>query len=172
MRSPTPRRSSRWASPSRCSPRSSLCTTPRSTLAGNTNLSPHRGWRQGEVHMFRLGALARAVVCAGLAILVLAPSAMALDDVNTKRLRDAVTVSRILGHARALQQIANLNGGTRTSGTPGFQASVDYVRGRLEAAGYTVTEQAFTFPFFRNLEDPTLSEVSPTPQDFETATFQ
>jgi Zn-dependent M28 family amino/carboxypeptidase len=121
--------------------------------------------------MFRLGALARAVVCAGLAILVLAPSAFALDEVNTKKLRDAVTVNRILGHERALQQIANMNGGTRASGTPGFRASVDYVKGRLEAAGYTVTEQEFTFPFFRNLAPPTLSEVSPTAKDFQTATF-
>ena len=122
--------------------------------------------------MFRLGALARAVVCAGLAILVLAPSAFALDEVNTKKLRDAVTVNGILRHERALQQIANLNGGTRASGTPGFEASIQYVKGRLEAAGYTVTEQEFQFPFFRDLADPTLSEVSPTAKDFETATFQ
>jgi Zn-dependent M28 family amino/carboxypeptidase len=122
--------------------------------------------------MFRLGALARAVVCAGLAILVLAPSAFALDEVNTKKLRDAVTVNGILRHERALQQIANLNGGTRASGTPGFEASIQYVKGRLEVAGYTVTEQEFTFPFSRDLADPTLSEVSPTAQDFETATFQ
>jgi Zn-dependent M28 family amino/carboxypeptidase len=121
--------------------------------------------------MFRLGALARAVVCAGLAILVLAPSAFALDEVNTKKLRNAVTVNGILGHERALQQIANLNGGTRASGTPGFQASLNYVKGRLDAAGYKTTVQQFDFPFFENLADPTLSEVSPTAQDFDTATL-
>jgi hypothetical protein len=103
---------------------------------------------------------------------VLAPSAFALDEVNTKKLRDAVTVNGILRHERALQQIANLNGGTRASGTPGFEASIQYVKGRLEAAGYTVTEQEFEFPFFRNLADPTLAQVSPTPTEYETATFQ
>jgi Zn-dependent M28 family amino/carboxypeptidase len=122
--------------------------------------------------MFRLGALARAVVCAGLAILVLAPSAFALDEVNTKKLRDAVTINGILGHERALQRIANLNGGTRASGTPGFKASLDYVKARLDAAGYTTTVQEFTFPFFRDLADPTLSQVSPTATDYETETFQ
>src|SRR4051794_14900778 len=121
--------------------------------------------------MIRLGALARAVVCAGLAILVLAPSAFALDEVNTKKLRNAVTVNGILGHERALQQIANLNGGTRASGTPGFQASLNYVKGRLDAAGYKTSVQQFDFPFFENLADPTLSEVSPTAQEFDTATL-
>jgi Zn-dependent M28 family amino/carboxypeptidase len=105
------------------------------------------------------------------ALLVPAP-AFAVDEVNTKRLRDAVTVSGILGHERALQRIANQNGGTRASGTPGFAASAAYVKGRLAAAGYNVTEQEFTFPFFRDLSDPTLSQVSPTPTDYETATFQ
>jgi Zn-dependent M28 family amino/carboxypeptidase len=122
--------------------------------------------------MFRLGALARAVVCAGLAILVLAPSAFALDEVNTQKLRKAVTVNGILGHERALQRIANMNGGTRASGTPGFKASLDYVKGRLDAAGYKTTVQEFMFPFFENLADPQLSQVSPTPTVYETATFQ
>jgi hypothetical protein len=66
---------------------------------------------------------------------VLAPSAFALDEVNTKKLRNAVTVNGILGHERALQQIANLNNGTRASGTPGFEASLNYVKSRLDAAG-------------------------------------
>jgi Zn-dependent M28 family amino/carboxypeptidase len=122
--------------------------------------------------MFRLGALARAFVCAGLAILVLAPSAFALDEVNTKKLRNAVTVNGILGHERALQQIANLNNGTRASGTPGFEASLNYVKSRLDAAGYKTTVQQFDFPFFEELADPQLSQVSPTPTDYETATFQ
>jgi Zn-dependent M28 family amino/carboxypeptidase len=121
--------------------------------------------------MFRLGALARAVVCAGLAILVLAPSAFALDEVDTKKLRDAVTVNGILGHERALQRIANLNGGTRASGTPGFEASLNYVKGRLDAAGYKTTVQEFTFPFFRELAPATLAQVSPTPKTYTTATY-
>jgi PA domain len=36
-------------------------------------------------------------------------------------------------------------------GHPGYDASADYVADRLRAAGYTVTEQEFVFPFFREL---------------------
>jgi Peptidase family M28 len=38
-------------------------------------------------------------------------------------------------------------------GHPGFAASADYVAGRLEAAGYTVSRQEFTFPFHQELQD-------------------
>ena len=41
-----------------------------------------------------------------------------VDDINTTKLREAVTVNGILGHERALQRIANQNDGTRASGTP------------------------------------------------------
>jgi Zn-dependent M28 family amino/carboxypeptidase len=106
-------------------------------------------------------------------MLALVPAASAdLQQVNTKKLRDAVTVNGILQHERALQSIANMYGGTRASGTPGFRASLDYVKGRLERAGYRVSEQEFTFPFFRDLADPELEQVSPDPQAYETATLQ
>jgi Zn-dependent M28 family amino/carboxypeptidase len=106
------------------------------------------------------------------ALLVPASPAFAVDEIDTKRLRDAVTVGGILAHQRALQRVANRNGGTRASGTPGYAASVAYVKGRLEAAGYQVSEQQFTFPFFQDLADPELAQVSPTAKDYETATFQ
>jgi hypothetical protein len=106
------------------------------------------------------------------ALLMPASPAFAVDEINTRRLRDAVTVGGILAHERALQRVANRNGGTRASGTPGYAASVAYVRGRLEAAGYQVSEQEFTFPFFQDLAAPELQQVSPTAEDYETATFQ
>jgi len=83
--------------------------------------------------------------------LMMPTTASAIDDVNTRKLREAVTVNGILQHERALQRIANNNDGTRASGTPGYDASVDYVAQRLRQAGYQVTIQAFTFPFFRLL---------------------
>jgi Zn-dependent M28 family amino/carboxypeptidase len=100
-----------------------------------------------------------------------APPAQALDEVNTKKLRDGVTVGGILAHERVFQRIANQNGGTRASGTPGYDRSADYVAGALRAAGYRVTLQEFQFPFFRDLAEPTLSQVSPTPTDYETTTL-
>jgi Zn-dependent M28 family amino/carboxypeptidase len=103
---------------------------------------------------------------------LLAPTpALALDEINTKRLRNAVTVGGILAHERVFQRIANQNGGTRASGTPGYDASADYVKRRLEAAGYTVTEQEFTFPFYQELQPAELEQVSPTPTVYETGTF-
>jgi Zn-dependent M28 family amino/carboxypeptidase len=111
------------------------------------------------------------VAVALLTALLMATPAQAVDEVNTQRLRNAVTVGGILGHERVFQRIANQNGGTRASGTPGYEASADYVKRRLQAAGYTVTEQAFIFPFFQELAPAELEQVSPTPTTYETGTF-
>ena len=114
--------------------------------------------------------LAIPMVAVVLVALAATPAA-AVDTVNTKKIRDAVTVGGILSHERALQRIANNNGGTRASGTPGYAASAAYVKSTLKAAGYKVTEQEFTFPFFQELAPPTLAQVTPTPTTYETATF-
>jgi len=112
----------------------------------------------------------RAALCGVLAVLVgsaiLAPTASALDPVNTTKLRDAVTVNGILRHERVLQSIANANGGIRASGTPGFEASADYVKRQLVQAGYKVSEQTFEFPFFQQTADPVFERVSPDPRVF------
>jgi hypothetical protein len=89
--------------------------------------------------------------------------AFAIDNVNTKKLRKAVTVSGILQHERAFQRIANENDGTRASGTPGYTASANYVVKKLRKAGYKVKRQTFTFPFFDELAPAELSELTPTP---------
>jgi Zn-dependent M28 family amino/carboxypeptidase len=122
-----------------------------------------------EVTVRRLTIVVSALV---VALLIPVQSASAVDEVNTKRFRNAVTVGGIMSHERALQRIANRNGGTRASGTPGYEASVEYVEGRLQAAGYETTRQEFTFPFFRELTPAQLQQVSPTPTDYETGTFE
>jgi Zn-dependent M28 family amino/carboxypeptidase len=106
-----------------------------------------------------------------LTALLMATPAQAVDEVNTKRLRNAVTVGGIMAHQRVFQRIANQNDSTRASGTPGYDASADYVASRLRAAGYEVTEQEFVFPFFRELQPAELEQVSPTPTVYETGTF-
>jgi Zn-dependent M28 family amino/carboxypeptidase len=111
------------------------------------------------------------LVAATLIVAIAAP-ASAVDDVNSRRLREAVTVGGILAHERVLQRIANENDGTRASGTPGFEASAAYVKKMLKRAGYRVTEQEFTFPFFRELAPATLDQVTPTATTYETSTFQ
>lgn len=110
-----------------------------------------------------------AIGAAGaIALTALPGQSVAVDEINTQNLRDAVTVGGILGHERVLQRIANNNDGTRASGTPGFQASADYVMRTLTRAGYNVTEQKFTFPFFREISPAVLEEVSPTPGEYYT----
>ncbi len=112
-----------------------------------------------------------AAVALGMTLVGVAPS-QAVDDVNTKKLRQAVSVAGILKHERAFQSIANANDGTRASGLPGFEASKDYVVQQLRRAGYTVDVQEFTFPFYRDLAAPTVSQLTPDQTDYETATLQ
>ncbi len=119
--------------------------------------------------MRRRAALVATAVLATMLIPV--TNAAAVDEVNTKKLRDAVSVNGILKHERALQQIANQNGGTRASGTPGFEASAAYVTKRLTDAGYRVSQQEFEFPFFAELSDPVLETV-PATGDFEPTTLE
>jgi Zn-dependent M28 family amino/carboxypeptidase len=51
-------------------------------------------------------------------------------------------------HLNALQKIADVNGGTRASGTPGYDQSADYVARVLERAGFVVERQVFDFSLF------------------------
>ncbi|MFT4166947.1 MAG: M28 family peptidase [Microlunatus sp.] len=99
-------------------------------------------------------------------------NAEAIDNVNTKKLRTAVTVNGILEHERALQRIANNNGGTRASGTPGYDASAAYVAKKLKRAGYKVKVQEFTFPFFQVLEPGVSEQLTPTATSYETETLE
>lgn len=105
------------------------------------------------------------------AMLVPVSSASAIDEINTQRLRNAVTVGGILGHERVFQRIANQNDGTRASGTAGYDASAAYVAMKLRKAGYDVSEQEFTFPFYRNLAPAEFSQVTPNATDYETQSF-
>ena len=84
---------------------------------------------------------------------------------DTTALRNAVTVAGIMEHEAALQAIANANGGTRASGTPGYAASVDYVADLLTEAGYEVTVQNFTYDQFV-LNSSAFQRVSPDPKTY------
>jgi aminopeptidase S len=54
-----------------------------------------------------------------------------------------IPVSALKAHLARLQTIATNNGGTRAHGQPGLRASLDYVRGRLNAAGFRTSVQSF-----------------------------
>jgi Zn-dependent M28 family amino/carboxypeptidase len=104
-------------------------------------------------------------VVAALA-LVIAPAAFAIDKVNTKQLRKAVTPDGVLQHERALQQIALANDDTRAATTPGQNATVDYVVSRMKQAGYKVHLDPFDFPIWTLNSPSTFAEASPTARTF------
>ena len=70
-----------------------------------------------------------------------APRARAGDFAAT--LRQRVTGDAMMVHLRSLQQIADANDGNRASGTPGYQASVDYVAHVLRSKGFDVQTPEF-----------------------------
>jgi Zn-dependent M28 family amino/carboxypeptidase len=66
-----------------------------------------------------------------------------------------------MAHVRALHDIARANGGHRAAGSPGYDASAEYVARTLRAAGYEVRVEEFSFPFFEERSPPVLALVAP-----------
>jgi aminopeptidase S len=56
-----------------------------------------------------------------------------------------ISVTSVKAHLTQLQSIANANGGNRAHGRPGYLASVTYVKGLLDAAGFVTQQQSFTY---------------------------
>ena len=106
------------------------------------------------------------VVAGTAALFASASSAIADSATDTSALRTAITVENVRAHQQELQTIADDNGGTRVSGSAGYDASADYVFGLLEAAGYNVTRQLFSFPFFQENTPPEFEQISPTPTTY------
>src|SRR6187200_1920289 len=108
-------------------------------------------------------ALAAAAVALSFAPAALAsPAALAAPDAcsahvnnthvnnthvnNTHaKLAECITLAGVREHQAALQKVADASHGTRVSGSPGYDASVDYVVQRLRAAGYTPHVRPFVF---------------------------
>jgi aminopeptidase S len=55
-----------------------------------------------------------------------------------------LSVTNVTAHLQKLQDIATANGGNRATGRPGYKASLDWVKSRLDAVGYTTTVQSFS----------------------------
>jgi Zn-dependent M28 family amino/carboxypeptidase len=76
---------------------------------------------------------------------------------TSEKLRQAASAEDALRHLEAFQSIADANGDTRASGTPGYDLSKDYIVQQLTAAGYTPQVQEFDFPFFQDLSTLTVN---------------
>jgi Zn-dependent M28 family amino/carboxypeptidase len=91
----------------------------------------------------RIGAATGVAALAGT--LAMSGTVQAAVTVDTRPLRDAVTVTGVMDHLEAFQDIADANGGNRQAGTSGHDASVDYVEALLDDAGYVTTRQEFSY---------------------------
>jgi Zn-dependent M28 family amino/carboxypeptidase len=121
----------------------------------------------------RLTALLSAtglVVASLVFIAPTSPASAVSDDRCANRTNDTirkllacVKLGGVREHQAALQAIADANNGIRTSGTPGYDASAEYVVDRMEAAGYDVTVEEFEFQTFIELTSTVLEQVSPGP---------
>jgi Zn-dependent M28 family amino/carboxypeptidase len=112
----------------------------------------------------RMKGFPRKSIAGAVAVALLVPApGLGAVKVNTSKLRKAVTVENVRAHQQVFQDIANVasSGGTRASGTPGYDKSAAYVARRAAAAGYKVTIQSFVFPFFHELEPAELEQIEP-----------
>ena len=125
----------------------------------------------------RVLAVAAALGMAG-AVLVTVPSAqagsedrcMSRTSNSVRKLLECVTVAGVMEHQAALQAIADANNGTRASGLPGYDESVDYVVERMQRAGYIVSTQSFDYFVFRELGPSVLQQITPTPTTYTYGT--
>lgn len=100
-----------------------------------------------------------------------APNDRACDTrtMNTPdKLLDCVDADDVRTHLEALQDIADANGGTRASGTPGYDASADHIAGLLDDAGFTIERQVFDFSLFTEVSSSlTADDAAVETQAFE-----
>ena len=85
---------------------------------------------------------------------------------QSRGLRKAVRLENVRAHQAAFQSIADANGGTRASGTGGFDASAQYVYDQAAAAGLAVSRQEFTYSFVGDQSPPELAQLSPAAKTY------
>ncbi|MFF0481283.1 M28 family metallopeptidase [Streptomyces sp. NPDC004435] len=56
-----------------------------------------------------------------------------------------ISVANVKQHLTDLSTIAANNGGNRAHGRPGYKASIDFVKAKLDAVGFTTSVQQFTY---------------------------
>jgi Zn-dependent M28 family amino/carboxypeptidase len=93
-----------------------------------------------------------------------APSQRSCDRRNNntyQKILECVRLDQVREHQAAFQAIADENGGNRFSGLPGYDASVDYVVEKLEAAGYEPEVQAFDYLAYEVVGPSALQQTAP-----------
>ena len=88
-----------------------------------------------------------------------APSAPARPTGDGRVEPGEIRAPGLRAHLRALQEIADENGGNRAAGTPGSEASAEYVAERLRDDGWRVELDPVTFPYFDERSPPALENL-------------
>ncbi|HET8952248.1 MAG TPA: hypothetical protein VFN44_17130, partial [Solirubrobacteraceae bacterium] len=123
-----------------------------------------------------LVAIAVAVLAAGAVVLLVAggesrhPAAAEREAQASPSPAPQASIepAGISEHLRALRDAAGAEG-TRAAGTRGDGATARYIAGRLRAAGFRVTEPAFTVPLFLERSPARVSGLRPS--EYLTLTF-
>ncbi|MGW7051892.1 M28 family metallopeptidase [Streptomyces sp. NPDC054887] len=102
-------------------------------LSSTSRLSPSR--RTAAVVALALTGLVAATAPTASAAPAAPAAALAAPD---------IPLANVKAHLTQLQSIATANGGNRAHGRPGYKASVDYLKAKLDAAGFTTTVTTFT----------------------------
>src|SRR3954451_8462260 len=126
----------------------------------------------------RMRAFVLLCAAAGIALLattdasaITSKQCLARVNDTPSKLVECVQTNDLWNHMKAFQAIADANLGpdghpSRNSGEPGYKASVDYVAKAMSDAGYDVSIQTYTFPYYSFNGQPTLNEVSPAPHTY------
>ncbi|MCX4413309.1 M28 family metallopeptidase [[Kitasatospora] papulosa] len=88
----------------------------------------------------------RSLPVAALAVAALLGTAAPAAQATPEAVAAApdIPLANVKAHLTQFQSIATANGGNRAHGRTGYKASVDYVKAKLDAAGYTTALQQFT----------------------------
>jgi len=85
----------------------------------------------------------RSAAVAAAACTVLTTALLGTADGAQSAAAPDISVEQVKTHLGELQSIAEANGGNRAHGRPGYQASIEYIRAKLDAAGFTTAVQEF-----------------------------
>ncbi|MFE0678742.1 M28 family metallopeptidase [Streptomyces sp. NPDC058867] len=91
-----------------------------------------------------LSARQRVLAVAGIALTGLLAGAVPAATAPSVAAAPDIAVANVKQHLTDLQSIATANGGNRAHGRAGYKASIDFVKAKLDAAGYTTRIDQFT----------------------------
>ncbi|MCX5204900.1 M28 family metallopeptidase [Streptomyces sp. NBC_00237] len=100
--------------------------------------------RSGTLKVAAVSALAVTGLLATTAGATAAAPAPTRTTAGAAAAAPDIPLANVKAHLTQLSQIAAANGGNRAHGRPGYKASIDYVKAKLDAAGFTTSLQTFT----------------------------